>query len=92
MASDMDPNCHRDLPESKLMAVIEGRDPGCPDRKINRVRLQIMDYILRNWEGVSPLLSCPARSKDPRSCFQCTDVQVAECALTNPQAVENEEK
>lgn len=59
-----------------------------PQRKINKVRLQIMDYVLDNWPRVSPLLSCPAKSKSPRACFECVDVQVAECALTNPQVLE----
>ncbi len=49
-----------------------------------------MEYVIENWDRVSPLLACPASTKEARACFSCTDVQVAECALTNPQVVEKE--
>lgn len=65
--------------------------PALPVRGINRVRLKIIDFIKTNWESVSPLLSCPARDNPDRACFSCTDVQVAECALTNPHVVKEEE-
>lgn len=88
-AARLDPAAHRDDGETVLGAVLNGeRLPY--ERTIHKIRLRIMAYIIDKWEYVSPLLSCPARSKDPRACFACTDVQVAECVLTNP-VMENEE-
>lgn len=84
MAQDIDPEAHRGLGRDTLLEIINsGETPGLPQRRINKLRLNIMTWILGNWSQVAPLVTCPARSKDPRSCFQCTDVQVIECKLTN---------
>lgn len=84
VAQDVDEQAHRGLGRDALMEIIEaGEAPGLKTRRVNKTRLRIMQYINDHWKQVEPLLSCPASTKDPRACFQCTDVQVVECAVTN---------
>lgn len=45
----------------------------------------IMGFLLNHWEVVRSQLECPAKSGDPRSCFNCVDAQVISCIVQNPQ-------
>ena len=86
LAQDHDLNAHRALGRDRLYKIILSPDDNeLPVRRVNKVRLKIMGYILGHWTQLKPLLSCPARTKKPTACFQCTDTQVSECALGNPQ-------
>jgi len=88
LAQDQDPEAHRDLDRNDLVAIATGAaEEPLPQRAISKVRLRIMEYVLEHWTQVKPLLSCPARTGDPRACFQCTDVQSVECALTNKDTI-----
>lgn len=87
LAEEHDTEAHRGLSRAKLIAIIRGKGKPYPARQVNKVRLKIMDYIIEHWVQVEPLLSCPAMTGNPRACFQCTDIQVAECALTNKQTI-----
>lgn len=88
MAQDIDPEAYRGLGRDALLEIVNsGEAPGFKQRAINKVRLSIMVWINENWNQVSPLVTCPARSKDPRACFQCTDVQVVECKITNQKTI-----
>lgn len=91
-AAETTVSAHRDLPRPVLEGIVRG-DPtvvaAVEPRRIDKLRLKIMEYVLDNWEHVSPLLSCPARERTPTACFACTDVQAAECVLTNPQVVDH---
>ncbi len=87
LAQDHEPEAHRGLDREVLVAIIVGESVPLPTRQINKVRLRVMDYVIEHWTQLKPLLSCPARTKDPRACFQCTDVQVVECALENKETL-----
>lgn len=86
LAQEIDEGAHRGLGREKLEAILHGKEKAKP-RHLDKVRLTIMQYILGNWKQVSPLLSCPARTQDPRACFTCTDIQVVECAVQNEDTI-----
>jgi hypothetical protein len=39
-------------------------------------------FVFENWKVLEPQLTCPIRSKDPKSCWGCLDTQVVTC-ITN---------
>lgn len=83
-AQDVDENAHRGMERSELIRLItKGSDEPLPTYRPDKYRLRIMEYLNDNWQRVEPLIRCPARSRDPRACFSCTDIQVAECSLSN---------
>ena len=43
----------------------------------------------RYWSQVESLLGCPLKTREPRACFGCTDIQVAECTILNKKLIEN---
>lgn len=87
LARENDPDAHRGLGRDVLFTLItDTYEDTLPERKVDKLRLKIMGYILDHWSQVNPLLSCPAKTKNPRACFRCTDVQVVECAFVNPAA------
>lgn len=44
----------------------------------------LMGFLLDNWNNVRSQLQCPAKSGDPRACFNCVDAQVVSCIVDNP--------
>jgi hypothetical protein len=87
LAQENNPNAHRSLGRERLLAIVMGEDVDLPDRAVDKVRLRIMEFVDQHWTQVEPLLACPARTRDPRACFNCTDVQVVECALSNNKKI-----
>jgi hypothetical protein len=82
LALEVFSGAHRGLLRTELVRIITNGESDLPEtRGVDRVRLEIMRYVDANYEQVKPLLSCPARSRDIRACFQCLDYQVLECAL-----------
>lgn len=99
LAQDHDPEAHRGLSRETLIGIIrlppdvvDVVGPELPLRRVNKIRLNIMRYLIDHWTQVEPLLSCPAHTKDPRACFTCTDVQVVECAALNRNVFKETEK
>jgi hypothetical protein len=89
LAQEVDEHAHKGLGRPALMQIIEAgeTEEELRPRKVNKFRLKIMGFILDNWDQVEPLLSCPARTKSPRACYQCTDVQVVECTVLNQKTI-----
>jgi len=84
-AQEHDPNAHRGLSAELLVRISLGEPSNLPDRHIDKIRLEIMKFVDDNFTQVEPLVQgCPAKTRDLRACFQCTDIQVVECALSNP--------
>jgi hypothetical protein len=83
IVQDSEPEASRTMPRLELVKLLDNDHPTRPTRPINKLRLNIMGYIIDHWSQVEVLLSCPAKSKDPRACFSCTDIQVIECGITN---------
>jgi hypothetical protein len=71
-------------PREKIIAYLLGEQspPNAP-HGINSWRHGIMGFILDHWRVLETQLHCPAKSKDPRSCFQCVDAQVVTCLVSN---------
>lgn len=86
-AQEMNPNAHRGLGAEVLLAIASGEEYDLPDRAVDNMRLTIMAFLLDHWEQVKPLVACPAASMSPRACFQCTDIQVIECAVKNKETL-----
>lgn len=85
LAQEQNPNVHRGLSRDLLYSVALGEDTDLPERRVDKVRLKIMKFVLGHWKQVEPLVQgCPAKTQDPRACFQCTDIQAVQCALENP--------
>lgn len=74
-------------PREKLIAYLEAEEEPPPENNnvFDRWRHGIMGFLLEFWVKVEAQLNCPARSKDPRACFQCEDVQVVTCVVQNKQ-------
>lgn len=89
IAREVENEAHRGLAREVLIAIIEGEATALPQRTINKKRLRIMQYLDANWEQVSSLVSCPAKTRDPWACFGCTDVQAASCVLDNKDKFED---
>lgn len=69
----------------KLIEYLEGEaepDPG-EMHDLDRWRHGIMGFILEYWSKLESQLTCPAKSKNPLSCFQCIDQQVIACVVQN---------
>lgn len=75
---------HRGLPRALLEQMSLGNDVELPERFTTKMRLKIMKYIDGHWDYVEYQLSCPAKSRNPYACFECSDLQVASCTLENP--------
>lgn len=85
LAQENNLNAHRGLDRAVLIKIILGEEIDLPERQVDKIRLKIMTFIDENFKQVEPLVqACPAKTRDLRACFQCTDVQVTECALGNP--------
>jgi len=92
MAQETNPSAHRGLPRETLIRLALGEDVDLPQRRVDKTRLLVMQWIDANFKQVSPIVGgCPARTRDLRACFQCTDVQATECALTNSFILKNTE-
>lgn len=90
IAQELDAEAHRFLSRDILIRVIEGEQPPLPERTINKRRLQVMNYVNENWDQVMYQVSCPAKSRDPRACFNCCDVQAIECISLNTDKIGRE--
>jgi len=59
-----------------------------PDPELNVFdswRHGITGFVFKHWKVLEPQLTCPIRSKDPKSCWGCLDTQVAACVSSNAQ-------
>lgn len=92
LAQENNPNAHIGLGRKLLERLARGEDLELPPRPIDKTRRVLMNYILDHWTQVRPLLTCPAKSQDPDSCFRCTDVQVVDCALSNKEIFNKNKK
>lgn len=92
LASNLNANVHRGLPREVLVAIIQGEDVELPPRRVDSYRHHIFTYVDKYWDQVEPLISCPLKSRHPRSCFRCSDIQVGECTTQNPIIFETNSK
>ena len=65
------------------MALLDGEASIDVANHMDDLRDALMGFLLLHWRRVQAQLSCPAKSGDPKSCFQCVDAQVIHCIQTN---------
>lgn len=51
--------------------------------KLNELRDALMQFIIAHWKALQAQLTCPAKDKDPKACYQCLDAQISHCIATN---------
>jgi hypothetical protein len=74
-----------DMPKGTLMSVLEGEVEAHLENPLDELRDGLMGFILEHWKRLSVQLFCPAKSGDPKACFQCVDAQVIHCLTINPR-------
>lgn len=67
----------------------ENTDPVFPVNEIDQWRNALAGFVLAHWSRLQNQVTCPLKSKDPRSCYGCLDTQVIACVTTNAN---NEDK
>ena len=68
----------------KIIAYLLGEEePPIVEHGLNSWRHGIMGFVLEHWRALETQLTCPAKTKDPRACFQCVDTQVISCLVSN---------
>jgi len=68
--------------KEKMIALLLGEEE--PEEVTNVFdgwRDGIMRFLLDYWSKVESQLTCPAKSGDPKSCYQCVDAQVISCIV-----------
>ena len=48
---------------------------------IDSWRIGITRFVFEYWARLEPQITCPIKSKDPRSCFGCLDTQAITCVV-----------
>ena len=72
--------------KENLIQVLLGEEEADPAwvNVMDSWRHGIMGFLLDHWDVVRSQLTCPAKSGDPRACFNCVDAQVISCLTQNP--------
>lgn len=73
------------MSREELLDVLLGEVPP-PVGEVNEAdawRDALMAFILDNWRTIRSQIDCPAKSGDPKSCYQCVDAQVLACLAQN---------
>lgn len=87
---------HPAMTRAQLAAVLMGEElSGIPEYSsvVNEAtphpfdpwRHGLAGFVLGHWHVLQNQVSCPLKSKDPRSCFGCLDTQVVSCLVGNPK-------
>jgi hypothetical protein len=73
-------------PKDLLIKYILGEGEPPPEaHELDEWRLAIMGFVIEHRKRLEVQLRCPAKSMDPRACFQCVDHQVSSCLVENTQ-------
>ena len=80
---------HPRMDGEKLRLVLLGEESP-QEGPLHQLRRNLMAFLLRHWASVRSQLTCPARSGDPNSCFQCTDTRVVACVTAQPEPQQKE--
>lgn len=72
--------------KSTLIKLLEGLEEPTDENPFDSWRDAIMRLLLDHWDVVSAQLDCPAKSGDPKACYQCVDAQVMSCVVNQSPA------
>lgn len=91
--AELEQACHRltlgvspALSKETLTKILLGDLPYNPSvhgSPIDDIRNRLMGFILKYWNRIQSQLTCPAKSGEPDSCYQCVDAQVLTCLVQN---------
>lgn len=70
--------------EYMINVLIGEEEPNPQEHPIDSWREGITGFVFEYWQRLEPQLTCPIRSKDPKSCWGCLDTQVMACVVQNP--------
>lgn len=87
MARESNANVHRSIPREILYEIIMGEEVALPQPNMDTWRHTIFSFVDSHWKQVNPLLSCPMKTRSPTACFQCPDIQVAECVVESRETL-----
>jgi hypothetical protein len=62
-------------------AILLGMPPPDVEGIVDSWRRGITNFVFDHWSTLQPQLTCPIKSKDPRSCWGCLDTQVITCLV-----------
>ena len=87
LAQEENNEAHRGIDRDVLIRIAEGELIELPKRPVSRSRDTLGRVILERWEQYSPILTCPAKNRNLRACYTCTDIQAVECAFWNENVI-----
>lgn len=88
-ARDAGLNVLPSMRREELISYLTGEaEPPEKPHELDRWRHGIMGFVLEHWRALETQLECPAKSKDPRACFQCIDTQVVTCLVQNENDIQ----
>jgi len=73
---------------AQLIAYLWGEDEPdalSPPHPTDPWRHGLTGFVFDHWAKLRTQLTCPIRSKDPKSCWGCPDAQVITCVIQVPQ-------
>jgi hypothetical protein len=71
--------------KEQLIAYLTIEEPPPEASQIDMWRRGLTGFVFQYWSRLEPQLTCPIRSKDPKSCWGCLDAQVIACVVQNPK-------
>jgi hypothetical protein len=66
-----------------IEAFLDGTDTDPKANTFDSWRHGLTGFVFDHWKVLEPQLICPIKSKDPRSCWTCLDMQVMACVEGN---------
>jgi hypothetical protein len=73
-----------DATREKMVAYLSGEEePELVQHPIDDWRHGLMRFVIDYWKKLETQITCPAKSRDPKACFQCIDTRVIACVVTN---------
>jgi len=89
LAKVVNPYVHRGISRDVLVELLEGTvELSLPPKGVDSARGDLYQVVDRYWAQVKSLVTCPLKTRNPRACFSCTDIQVAECSVLNQKLIE----
>lgn len=75
-------NPQPDQTREELRLLLE-REAEEPEKKnvFDEMREGIFSFVDEHWEVLQSQLTCPAKSRDIKACFGCSDAQVVSCVV-----------
>lgn len=88
LARMIDPHVTRGYDRFALIAILdEDEDLNLDKPAVDFARDDIYQMVNHYWHQVESLISCPMKSREARACYGCSEIQVAECTISNENLI-----